>query len=229
MNKGLKNIEERCRQIVEQVKMPIDREVYQLENKDYTKAILFDGSLNADVLMLGRDLGRKEVIEGRPLIGNAGQSVRKVLTEYLTGIIPPKEERYHNESMKHVLFTNIVPYKPIDNEVFPKKVRKLFIPILAEFITCQWKGHNIIPLGNEAFLWFESFQDNQLMNEFWSDKEQRYIKDFECEIKATVDGVVKTKVVTVGPLPHPSPLNRRWFRQFPELFKARLSKYMPTK
>ena len=61
----------------------LDEAVYQEARKDPYKPILFGGNLDASTAFFARDLGRHEVIQGQPLIGDAGQRVRKAVFRYL--------------------------------------------------------------------------------------------------------------------------------------------------
>lgn len=204
------------------VDMPVDESVYKSHSKNPFEPILYAGSLDAEIAFIARDLGKDEVIRGEPLIGSAGQLVRRTLSEALFNITPPKTEIQHEKVMEKVLFTNIVPYKPIGNKVFPKKIRTRFMPFIAEFLIDFWKGSHIITLGTEAFKWFEYFEDKNKLAEFWSDAEKRYSESIECEVRAEINGQDKAKVLKVSPLPHPSPLNAKWYKRFPELLKNRV-------
>jgi uracil-DNA glycosylase len=222
MSEGLNNLLNRIRKIAEQTDMPIDKSVYDKCSKDYLEPILYAGTLDADYGILARDLGKDEVINGEPLIGAGGQKLRRILTEFYTGKEPFKEEKHHKEAMKHIMFTNIVPYKPVGNKVFSKKIRRKFTPLIAEFLIIHWKGSYLMTLGTEAYKWFEQFCDKDRLEEFWKDDENRYEKEIKCKISTEIDGKKQSKVITLAPLPHPSPLNRRWTEQFPSLFRNRL-------
>ena len=88
--------------------------------------ILFAGSLEAPLCVVGRDLGKDEVRAGQPLIGAAGRSVR-------AGIIRarmqshaavqdrPTETRALAEALEHALLTNLVPYKPCGNKAYSRR------------------------------------------------------------------------------------------------------------
>jgi uracil-DNA glycosylase len=222
MNKNLDNLIDKIEKEAKSIDMPIDKDVYKSCSKDLVKPILYAGNLDAEIGFIARDLGKDEVIKGEPLIGSAGQLVRRTLSNAFFGVTPSKTEIHHKEVMDKVLFTNIVPYKPIGNKVFPKKVRTRFMPFIAEFLITYWKGSHIITLGTEAFKWFEYFENKQKLAEFWNNEEQRYTESIECEITTQINGQFKYKTLTVSPLPHPSPLNAKWYKRFPNLLKNRV-------
>lgn len=224
---SIEDITNKFNQMAKQIEMPVDKRTYERAGKDHTKAILYAGNLNAKVGVLARDLGTDEVINGSPLIGAGGQILRRILTEYITGKVPPKEEKDHKDAMAHIMFTNMVPFKPISNKVFSKKIRTKFSTLVAEFLIDYWRGSYLMTLGNEAFKWFEFFCDKNILDRLWENKELRYVNSLECEIKTTINAKTKSKRLEVAPLPHPSPLNRKWFSKFPDLLRNRLVTAMP--
>lgn len=214
LNELISNIEE----LSEYMEMPLDTDIYDKCGKPYNKPILYAGSLDSDVCFLARDLGKDEVFKGQPLIGSAGQLLRRSLYKLISDSKAPEHEIYFPKVMERVLFTNMVPYKPKGNRVFPKKIRKAFAPYIAELLINHWKGNYLITLGTEAFKWFEFFTDKDSVKTYWSDEDNRYKDIFECEITCE-NG---RKKLMVAPLPHPSPLNVKWYRKFPELLLERL-------
>jgi uracil-DNA glycosylase len=86
----------------------------------------------------------------------------------------------------------------------------------------HWTGCRVITLGNEAFQWFEPYAEPGAAEAFWS-REDRYEADLQCVLEVEVAGAGKRrKTIRVCPLPHPSPLNARWYKQFPALLHRRL-------
>src|SRR5947209_7118567 len=61
----------------------LDTPPYHKANRDPNVPILFAGSLDSPVAFFARDLGWNEVLQGEPLIGDAGQRVRKALFRHL--------------------------------------------------------------------------------------------------------------------------------------------------
>jgi len=86
-------------------------------------------------------------------------------------------------------------------------------------LTRFWSGHNVITLGTEAFRWFERYGDKAQ----WKSSgkgDERFESVFTCSIPGITSDV---KTYRLLPLPHPSPLNRRWFDQFPAMLDRRLA------
>ncbi|MFW5799324.1 MAG: uracil-DNA glycosylase family protein, partial [Spirochaetota bacterium] len=223
MSNELKVLLNKIETQAEKLDMPIDTDIYNSCGKNPNKPILYAGSLEADTGFLARDLGKSEVIKGEPLIGSGGNLLRKTIYSYHTGKEAPKNEVYFKDIMKDVLFTNLVPYKPIGNKVFSKKIRRQFAPYIAELLINHWKGKFLITLGTEAFKWFENFCDKKEIEVFWKDEEKRYTETFQCKIFILDNDKSQSKDINIAPLPHPSPLNVKWYKRFPELLKNRLN------
>jgi len=100
---------------------------------EYSKCVLSDGPIDAKMMVVARDLGKDEIEEEVPLIGQAGSLFR--LAENELGI----------ETYK----TNIVPFKPKNNQAFPKEIRTKFRPVLLYQIKLV-KPEIIIAMGNES-------------------------------------------------------------------------------
>ena len=196
---------------------PVDSPVYEKAGRDPGDPVLFAGSLDAPVCIFARDLGRDEVAAGQPLIGAGGRLVRAGLFAHHFGEAPPKSDKTVESVLDFALLTNTVPFKPPGNKAYSEPVKERFRPFLAELLTTYWKGGRIITLGNEAFFWFARYGDPGSAEAFWK-REDRYETDWNCTI--TLGSTEKP--VTVGPLPHPSPLNQRWYKQFPALLASRL-------
>lgn len=88
--------------------------------QDEKNPIIYDGNRGADIMVIARDLGYNEVQEEKPLIGKAGQLFRKLIN-------------FMNIE-DNIYMTNLVPYKPKDNKVFPDNVRDKFYCLLMEQI-----------------------------------------------------------------------------------------------
>jgi len=196
---------------------PVDSAVYEKAGRDPGDPVLFGGSLDSAVCVFARDLGRDEVAAGQPLIGAGGRLVRAGLYAHHFGEEPPKSDKTLASVLDFALLTNTVPFKPPGNKAYSEPVKERFRPFLAELLTTFWTGDRIITLGNEAFFWFARYGEPDSAQEFWK-REDRYEADWECIL--TFRSI--RKPVTIGPLPHPSPLNQRWYKQFPALLAARL-------
>lgn len=199
---------------------PIDRDAYAAAARDWCRPILLAGRLDAPLCVLGRDLGREEVLLGEPLVGAAGRRLRRALHSCLLGTEPDKEDRYVRRVLSHVLLANIVPYKPVGNSPFAREVREAVRPAVEFLLACAWKGRVILTLGAEAFHWFEPYCPPGTVRQFWS-RADRFQALLECSLAAHCAGVQKVKPVTIAPLPHPSPLNRRFYEEFEHLLAAR--------
>ena len=197
---------------------PIDRPVFERAGRDPLEPVLYAGSLKAKVVVLGRDLGKDEVAAAQPLIGAGGRLVRSGVYEAVHGIAPPASDRALESVLEHALLTNTVPYKPPGNKAYSKGVKERFRPFVAELLVEQWTGgDHVITLGNEAFAWFARYGDASALETFW-EREDRYESRIPCEV---VSGSNRRRLILL-PLPHPSPLNARWFKRFPELLAKRL-------
>ena len=197
---------------------PVDVEVYRKAGRDPEAPVLFAGSLAAPVCVFGRDLGKDEVAAGQPLIGAGGRLVRSGLYQAEHGEPPPTGDRTLESVLGRALLSNTVPYKPPGNKAYTGAVKERFRLFVAELLAAHWSGNQLITLGTEAFRWFAPYApDPEAFETFWK-RDDRYEATAACSIVA---GSVH-KHLTLLPLPHPSPLNARWYRRFPELLAQRL-------
>jgi uracil-DNA glycosylase len=205
---------------------PVDATVYEGVKKDPLRPILYAGSLDAPVCVVGRDLGRDEVAAGQPLIGAGGRLVRSGIYKAQNGKEPPNTDRTLMAVLDHVLLTNTVPYKPPGNKAYASSVKERFRPFLAELLVDHWQGGDrVITLGTEAFQWFAPYSlDPAAFEAFWK-RDDRYESSIPCTVVAGNDQSKspRSRTLTVMPLPHPSPLNQRWYRLFPDLLDRRLN------
>jgi uracil-DNA glycosylase len=211
----------------ERAEFPIDVAVYDRAARDSKTPILFAGSLDASTCIVGRDLGADEVHAGQPLIGAAGRMVRKGIARAWCSA-PQSGENIqpadfdHDEGLRHVLLSNTVPFKPPGNKAYTRAVRQRFRPFLERLLAEHWKGHQVITLGTEAFLWFEPYADPSAF-EAIKHSDSRFDVALSCWIPADPGRPNSTgKAIQLYPLPHPSPLNRRWYSRFPEMLSRRL-------
>ncbi len=200
---------------------PIDMPVYERAGKNPLDPILFAGSLDAPICVVGRDLGKDEVAAGQPLIGAGGRLVRTGFHQAKYGTSPPITDRTLESVLDRVLLTNTVPYKPPGNKAYATSVKQRFRPYLAELLAIHWRGGTkVITLGNEAFQWFAPYMKDP--EAFWN-QEDRYEASISCCLSAESEGAIVKKTLIVMPLPHPSPLNARWYSRFPDLLLKRLT------
>ena len=197
---------------------PVDLPVYEKNGKDPQEPVLFAGNPSAAFCVFGRDLGKDEVRLGQPLIGAGGRLVREGLLRAFTQEAPLKADKTLEKALDFALLTNTVPYKPPGNKAYPDRVKERFRPFVAELLVSGWKGTRVITLGTEAFQWFARYASDDAARTFWA-REARYEADFPC----TLISASGEKPITVLPLPHPSPLNARWYKHFPGLLDRRLA------
>ena len=214
---------EAIQQEAERAEFPVDPAPYTKANRDPMRPILFAGSLGAPICSFGRDLGWNEVVEGQPQVGAAGRLVREGTFRAFIGGEPPKDDPKLGAVLDHVLLSNTVPYKPPGNKAYAESVKRRFRPFVAELLAAHWTGERVLCLGTEAFKWFAPYAPKGELDAFWK-REDRYEAELRCEliVPAADSGGEIRKPVVLCPLPHPSPLNQRWYPLFPGLLKNRL-------
>ncbi|HEV3121746.1 MAG TPA: uracil-DNA glycosylase family protein [Isosphaeraceae bacterium] len=201
---------------------PVDKHAYAKAGRDPGVPILCAGSLAASVCVFGRDLGAEEVLHGEPLVGAAGRMVRAGVYQACLRETPARDDRRMAKALAHTLLTNTVPFKPPGNRAYASEVKERFRPFVAELLASHWAGNHVITLGTEAFRWFVQYADAAAAEALWA-RPDRYEADLLCVITVDRDGAAPLrKEIKVSPLPHPSPLNTRWYKQFPGLLAKRL-------
>jgi len=209
-------------QEAERASFPIDDPVYLAAGLKPTQPILYAGNLNSQLCFFARDLGKDEVHASQPLIGAAGKLVRSGLYRAITQQTPTKSTDLR-VILDHVLLTNTVPYKPPGNKAYSQVVKKRFRPFVERLLVLHWQGSKIITLGNEAFNWFTPYCEKGVLADFFQ-RSDRYSASIEVNIVVKDSaGNLQQKLVTLMPLPHPSPLNQRYYSQFPQLLQERLT------
>jgi len=124
--------------------------------------------------------------------------------------------------LNYALLTNTVPYKPPGNKAYAESVKQRFRPFLTDLLVCYWTGCHVITLGTEAFRWFQPFVDEGAF-ESVGKSDDRFEAVFECLLPSVGCTDREAKRCKLLPLPHPSPLNRRWLPLFPGLLAERLA------
>lgn len=221
---SIENLIKQIQQEAEKGDIPIDISVYQSAKKEPTKPILYFGNLKSNICFFGRDLGRDEVFAGQPLIGAAGTLVRQGFYQAIYNETTTDKKKL--ESIKdRLILTNTVPYKPPENKAYSMKVKKRFRLYIEQLLVIYWQGKQIITLGTEAFKWFGYYRTKEEFDAFWARGDARYESQLDLTLTA-LDSQGKTheKQVTIYPLPHPSPLNQRYYYKFPKMFQNTLSK-----
>jgi len=201
---------------------PVDVEVYTSAGRDPTYPILYAGNLNSQICFLGRDLGKDEVLANQPLYGASGTMVRQGLYRAIHGRQGQNKQELATVC-ERVLLTNTVPYKPPGNKAYTTEVKERFRPFIERLLVLHWQGSQIITLGNEAFKWFSPYGARGELNSFFQES-GRYRNQINILLTAqNLQGEVEQRQVTLLPLPHPSPLNQKYYAQFPGLLQERLN------
>jgi uracil-DNA glycosylase len=224
MSNRVSELIEAIRREADRAEFPIDKAVYKQSERDPSSPILFAGSLDAPLCVIGRDLGKDEVRAGQPLIGAAGRLVRSGIARawdqsHSIDDTQATRESASETALRHALLTNLVPYKPPGNKAYPEAIRERFRPFLERLLAVHWTGDQLITLGNEAFHWFEPYADRAAFQSL-ARTDARFDAVVPCQVPGAADG---DKTIYVYPLPHPSPLNRRWYSQFPAMLDRRLA------
>ncbi len=209
-------------QEAEREEFPIDLPVYKSANLEPTKPILYAGNLNSPLCFFGRDLGKDEVHGRQPLIGASGTMVREGFYYAIHQQKAPSRKDLDNTTIERVLLTNTVPYKPPGNKAYLVKVKKRFRPFLEQLFVFHWRGSQIIPLGTEAFKWFAPYGAKGELDSFYR-RSDRFERQITVNLTASDDSdITHTKAITLLPLPHPSPLNQKYYAAFPKMLQKRL-------
>ena len=202
---------------------PIDIPVYKSAGFEPTKPILYAGNLQSPLCFFGRDLGKDEVYAEQPLIGASGTMVREGFYYGIYKQKAPSRKDLDATIIERVLLTNTVPYKPPGNKAYLMKVKKRFRPFIERLFVFHWQGDQIIPLGTEAFKWFVPYGAKGEVESFYKSSD-RFENSLTVNLSATDDvGMTHQRSVTLLPLPHPSPLNQKYYAAFPEMLQKRLA------
>ncbi len=202
---------------------PIDIPVYKSAHIEPTKPILYAGNLLSPLCFFGRDLGKDEVHARQPLIGASGTMVREGFYYAIHQQKAPSRKDLDTTVIERVLLTNTVPYKPPGNKAYLMKVKKRFRPFLEQLFVFHWQGNQIITLGTEAFKWFAPYGAKGKVDSFYRSSD-RFSAQLTVNLSATDDlSVTHNKTITLLPLPHPSPLNQKYYRAFPGMLQKRLA------
>jgi len=221
-HRNLPALEEAAHAEARRADFPIDEPVYAHAGKDPRRPILYGGSLDSPICIFARDLGKDEVAAGQPLIGAGGRLVRLGLIEAFGDGPPGKSDKTLEAALGFALLANTVPFKPPGNKAYAESVKERFRPFLAELLAVHWKGDRVLTLGTEAFQWFARYAEPGAAKAFWA-RDDRYEAELPVTLTAEVGGVEVRKPLVIAPLPHPSPLNQRWYPLFPGLLAARLA------
>jgi len=173
-------------------------ETYRAAKRDPGVPIVCAGSVSARWCFVGRELGREEVHAGEPLVGMGGRRLRRAIHETLVGPAPKTERRFA-PVLDRVLLTNLVPYRPVDNEAYDAPTVARFRPFVERLLADVWTGDTVIALGETATKWFAPYAADGAVAALWSDSGARF--------RDTLDVVVRGRRLVLAPVPHPSPLS----------------------
>lgn len=219
----LKNLISQIQQEAQREEFPLDIEVYKSAGLEPTEPILYGGNLYSPLCFFGRDLGKDEVNARQPLIGASGTMVRKGFYFAVHQDQAPSRQDLDSTTLKRVFLSNTVPYKPPGNKAYLMKVKQRFRPFLEKLLVFHWQGNQVITLGTEAFKWFAPYGKKGEVNDFYSSSD-RFTNQLTVNLRARDETeMVHTKAITLLPLPHPSPLNQKYYAAFPRMLQHRLS------
>lgn len=200
---------------------PIDLPIYQAAKLEPTQPVLYAGNLKSSLCFFGRDLGRDEVAARQPLYGAAGTLVRQGFY-YAMHQQKIYDKRQLETVCDRLLLTNTVPFKPPGNKAYAVEVKDRFRPFVERLLVLHWQGDQIISLGTEAFMWYEPYGRKGEVKGFFR-REDRFETSLQVTLRATDEqGLEHQKVVVLSPLPHPSPLNQKYYGKFPQMLQNRL-------
>lgn len=203
----------------------IDVAAYRECGRDPLQPVIGLGPADAPLCIMGRDPGRKEVRLAQPFVGGAGQLLRAGLHAHLH----PGEPYTFEAGLAAgagMFWINTAPYKPLGNKPWSKAVQNRFQPLVARVLR-DWRGQDVLTLGNEAFAWFalgQSTAVRERLQAFWATGDTRY----EHSLEVTLELAGRQRSLRLHPLPHPSPANAVWCRRFPALLQRRLAALLPN-
>ena len=214
---------EQVQQEAQREEFPLDVPVYQSAKLEPTYPILYAGNLQSPLCFFGRDLGKDEVHARQPLIGASGTMVREGFYYAIHQQKSPSRKELDATTCKRILLTNTVPYKPPGNKAYLMKVKQRFRPFVAKLLLFHWQGSQIVTLGTEAFKWFTPYGKKGEIDSFFR-RQDRFESSLSINLTATDDlGMTHQKLISLLPLPHPSPLNQKYYALFPKMLQYRLA------
>lgn len=194
-------------------------ETYRAAGRDPSVPIVCAGSLDAPFCALGRELGRDEVHAGEPLVGMGGRRFRRAFHEAAIGPAPASERRFE-AIFPHVLLTNTVPWRPVDNEAYDRATVARFRPFVETLLAELWTGRCVLALGETALRWFAPYAPDGAADALWCDPERR----FEDTLRVTIRG----RGMEVAAVPHPSPLSP-FKKDFAAIVARRVARFRTTR
>lgn len=214
---------DRVRQEAEREEFPLDLPVYEAALLKPTDPVLYAGNLQSPLCFFGRDLGKDEVQARQPLIGASGTIVREGFYYAIHQQKAASRQELDATTCDRVLLTNTVPYKPPGNKAYTIKIKERFRPYVERLLMFYWQGSQIVTLGTEAFKWFSPYGQKGELDNFFK-KSDRFEAILNLNLTATdAMGITHQKQISLLPLPHPSPLNQKYYAAFPRMLQHRLA------
>lgn len=196
----------------------LDAAAYGATGLDPLQPLVGLGPRAAPICFFGRDPGMEELRQRQPFVGDAGKLLRRGLLAHagaaagdagLPGLLRAGERFF---------WLNIVPYKPLGNDVWNARVRHAFRPLVLHCLLARWDGAVVVTLGEHAFRWFAHGQPREVKEAF----DGRWARVLEpgpgVPVRLAAEG--RERLLHVHPLPHPSPRNVKGRAAFPALLQA---------
>ena len=167
------------------------------------------GPRDAAFAVLGRDPGRDELIHRTGFIGASGRKLRDPLVaRWLGNTHPTLDDRLRVG--ERVYWVNTVPFKPVGNKAWPESVRAACAPWVKAVLLHGTDAKDVLAFGQQAVQWFGEAATAHLA---------RGDGAWGTSFPHTLSDAAATRRVRVWAMPHPSPLNVRWARAFPDLYQ----------
>ncbi len=149
-----------------------------------TNLVFGDGNINADILFIGEAPGKNEDKLGKPFVGSSG----KILTDLLDRISIKREDVY---------ITNIVKYRPFNNQDPTPEEKIIFLPyLICQILIIQPKL--IVTLGRHSF---NSLLPNRLIKDYHGKILRIDLKELEINIFKKIS---LNTVFNLLPIYHPA-------------------------
>jgi uracil-DNA glycosylase len=187
-----------------------DLEAYHAAGLAPDEPVFGLGPSDAAFAVLGRDPGRDELRHRTGFIGASGRKLRDPLAARWLGVDRPTLADRLRVG-ERVFWLNTVPFKPIGNKAWPEAVRAACTPWVRAVLLHGCDAVNVLAFGQQAVQWFGEDATAHL-----AQGEGAWGRPFE----HVLTDATRTRRVQVWAMPHPSPLNVRWARAFPDLYQA---------
>jgi uracil-DNA glycosylase family 4 len=200
----------------------LDLAAYADCGRDPAEPLVGLGPAGAPVCFFGRDPGREELRLGEPFVGAAGKLLRQGL-QRAAGVAESGDLAELLRAGAPFFWLNIVPYKPLGNDVWPARVRNAFRPAVLHALLARWQGEAVVALGQHAFEWFAVGQPAPVRAALQA-RWQQVLDPQARPVEVPLEAEGRSRVLRVQPLPHPSPRNVKGRQAFPALLDAALAR-----